>query len=81
MEAVKIQKKSNSRSQAFDFSRSNSQLMTVEVIRMAFLVIVLAITILYQIINAKFISYNVFFSIYMLLSLSFLLNPAHQDGR
>lgn len=48
--------------------------MTVEVIRMAFLVIVLAVTIIYQIINAKFISYSVFFSIYLLLSTSFLLN-------
>jgi two-component system, NtrC family, sensor histidine kinase PilS len=66
--------KSNSRHQAFDFSRSSSQLMTVEVIRMAFLVIVLAITAIYQIINSKFISYNVFFSIYLLLSASFLLN-------
>lgn len=41
---------------------------------MAFLVIVLAVTIIYQIINAKFISYSVFFSIYLLLSASFLLN-------
>lgn len=48
--------------------------MTVEVIRMAFLVIVLAVTIMYQIINSKFISYSVFFSIYMLLSVSFLFN-------
>lgn len=41
---------------------------------MAFLTIVLAVTILYQVLNAKFISYNVFFSIYILLSLSFFLN-------
>lgn len=41
---------------------------------MAFLVIVLAVTVIYQIINAKFISYNVFFSIYILLSTSFLFN-------
>lgn len=48
--------------------------MTVEVIRMAFLTIVLAVTIMYQIINAQFLSYSVFFSIYILLSTSFLFN-------
>lgn len=41
---------------------------------MAFLTIVLAVTVLYQVINSQFLSYNVFFSIYLLLSFSFLLN-------
>lgn len=48
--------------------------MIVEVIRMAFLVIVLLGTILYQIVNAKFVSYDVFLGIYLLLLTSFLLN-------
>ena len=41
---------------------------------MAFLVIVLAVTVIYQVINASFISYDVFFSVYLLLSISFMLN-------
>ncbi|MCB9073096.1 MAG: PAS domain-containing protein [Bdellovibrionaceae bacterium] len=61
----------------FDFSRSNSQLMTVEVVRLAFLIIVLAVTIIYQVINSEFLSYDVFFSIYMILCISFLLNLAY----
>lgn len=48
--------------------------MTVEVIRMAFLVIVLALTVIYQVVNSKFLSYDVFFSIYILMSVSFGLN-------
>lgn len=64
----------NTRLQSFDFSRSSSQLMTVEVIRMAFLVIVLALTVIYQVVNSKFLSYDVFFSMYILMSVSFALN-------
>ncbi len=58
----------------FDLSRSGSQLLTVETVRMAFLSIVLIITIIYQIVNSSFISFDVFFSVYMLLAVSFLLN-------
>lgn len=58
----------------FDLSRSGSQLLTVETVRMAFLTIVLLITIIYQVVNSSFISFDVFFSVYMLLSISFFFN-------
>jgi len=58
----------------FDLSRSGSQLLTVETVRMGFLAIVLLVTVIYQIVNASFISFDVFFSVYMLLAVSFLLN-------
>jgi two-component system, NtrC family, sensor histidine kinase PilS len=41
---------------------------------MAFLAIVLLITIIYQVANSAFISYDIFFKVYLLLSLSFFLN-------
>jgi two-component system, NtrC family, sensor histidine kinase PilS len=58
----------------FDFSRSASQLLTVQTVRMAFLAIVLLITIIYQVANSAFVSYDIFFKVYLLLSLSFFLN-------
>lgn len=59
---------------SFDLSKSGSQLMTVETVRMAFLAIVLTVTVIYQIVNSTFISFDVFFSVYLLLSVSFFLN-------
>jgi two-component system sensor histidine kinase PilS (NtrC family) len=41
---------------------------------MAFLAIVLLITIIYQVVNSAFISFDVFFKVYILLSISFFLN-------
>jgi two-component system sensor histidine kinase PilS (NtrC family) len=64
----------NRRSLFFDFSRSSSQLLTVQTVRMAFLSIVLLITVIYQIANASFVSFDVFFNVYVLLCFSFALN-------
>lgn len=61
----------------FNFSRSSSQLLTVQTVRMAFLAIVLLVTVIYQVANPAFVSFDVFFSIYALLSFSFLLNCAY----
>lgn len=57
-----------------DFSRSSSQVLTVQTVRMAFLAIVLSVTVIYQVINSAFIPFDIFFSVYSLLALSFVLN-------
>lgn len=64
----------NRRRLFLDFSRSSSQLLTVQTVRMAFLAIVLCITVIYQVLNSSFVSFDVFFNVYILLSISFLLN-------
>lgn len=60
-----------------DFSRSVSQLVIVQTVRMAFLAIVLSLTVIYQVLNATFISFEIFFSVYTLLTISFFLNSAY----
>lgn len=75
--ATKDLNKVSARRVNFDFSRSGSQLLTVQTVRMAFLTIVLSLTVLYQVLNATFISFEIFFSVYILLAISFLLNTAY----
>lgn len=69
--------KSTLRWQSLDFSKSSSQLLTVQTVRMAFLAIVLSLTVIYQVLNSSFISFEIFFSVYCLLAISFLLNSAY----
>ncbi|MBY0316138.1 MAG: PAS domain-containing sensor histidine kinase [Bdellovibrionales bacterium] len=69
--------KSPVRWQSLDFSKSSSQLLTVQTVRMAFLAIVLSLTVIYQVLNSSFISFEIFFSVYCLLAVSFLLNSAY----
>lgn len=57
-----------------DFSQSRSQLMTVQSVRMTFLVVALLVTVVFQLLNIHFISFEIFFSVYILLAVSFLLN-------
>lgn len=60
--------------QNFDFSQSRSQLMTVQSLRLLFLTLVLFVILVYQLLNIHFISFDIFFSVYSLLALSFLFN-------
>jgi two-component system sensor histidine kinase PilS (NtrC family) len=57
-----------------DFSQSRSQLLTVQTVRMTFLVIVLLVVLIYQLLNVNFISFDIFFSVYILLTVSFFFH-------
>lgn len=59
---------------SFDFSQSRSQILTVQSVRIFFLTVVLLSFLAYQLINTRFIAQGVYFSIYGLLSFTFLLN-------
>lgn len=63
-----------SATQSIDFSQSRSQLMTVQSVRMTFLVVALFVTVVFQLLNINFISFDIFFSVYILLAVSFLIN-------
>lgn len=58
----------------FDFSQSRSQLVTVESIRLFFLLAVFLTLVIYQVLNTQFISYELSCAVYGLLALSFLFN-------
>jgi two-component system sensor histidine kinase PilS (NtrC family) len=59
---------------SFDFSQSRSQILTVQSVRIFFLTVVFLAFLAYQLVNTHFIAQGVFFSVYGLLTFSFLLN-------
>ncbi|MBY0384431.1 hypothetical protein K2X05_04660 [bacterium] len=63
-----------SATQSIDFSQSRSQLMTVQSVRMTFLVVALFVTVVFQLLNINFISFDIFFSVYILLATSFFIH-------
>ena len=58
---------------SFDFSKTESQSLIVHSVRMIFLALVFLVTLAFQLIESRIISYEVFLPIYMLVGFSFFL--------
>jgi two-component system, NtrC family, sensor histidine kinase PilS len=58
----------------FNFTKSRSQMLIIEAVRLAFLVAILAITLVFQSFQPGFINFEVLGPIYILLATGFVLN-------
>lgn len=71
-EPVKAAKETN-----FDFTKSRGQMLIIEAVRLGFLLVILAITLIFQALQPEFVNTDVLLPIYLLMAASFMLNAAY----
>jgi two-component system sensor histidine kinase PilS (NtrC family) len=62
---------------ALDFTKSRSQMLTIESVRMAFLMAILLITLAFQAFQPEFVNVDVLIPIYTLMAAAFALNAVY----
>jgi two-component system sensor histidine kinase PilS (NtrC family) len=61
----------------FDFTNSRSQMLVIQAVRMAFLFIILAVTLAFEAVQPEFVNTEVLLPVFILMSVSFLLNAIY----
>jgi two-component system, NtrC family, sensor histidine kinase PilS len=62
---------------ALDFSKSRSQMVIIQIVRLAFVFLILAVTLIFQAIQPEFINTEVLLPIFALMGISFVLNSIY----
>lgn len=60
-----------------DFSNSRGQMLVIEAVRLGFLLIILAVSLTFQAVQPEFINTEVLLPVFILLSISFILNALY----
>jgi two-component system sensor histidine kinase PilS (NtrC family) len=77
MQEPEIDNKKEKSEVAFDFTNSRSQMLVIQGVRMAFLYIILAVTLVFEAVQPEFVNMEVLLPVFILMSISFILNALY----